>query len=507
MHLGLRELWMARQGRSPRRKPLSRHPTVECLEGRCLLAGNVLQTNLVSDLPGVAQQLDPHLVNPWGISESAGSPFWVSDNNAGVATLYNTAGVPQSLVVSIPSPGDPLGNSGTPTGTVFNPDLAGGGFMISGVDKTGAKISAPAIFLFATEDGTIVGWNPNVNPVGFDPAKAGTYGIIAVDNSTNPTAADGAVYKGLTVATDPTTGQTLLYASNFRHGTVDVFGTDFKPATTLPAGAFTDPKLPKGYAPFNVQELNGKIYVTYAKQDKAKHDDVAGPGHGFVDVFNLDGSPGLAGGNVRLVSRGQLDSPWGLAIAPSSFGNLAGALLVGNFGNGRINAYDATTGKFLGALKDPDGEPIQIDGLWALRVGNGGNGGDNQTVYFTAGLFGETHGLFGSLTPVAAGTPEGPAEAQMVTAAFDVVQIDLSTLLTDIANGASRTTIRQDEQNLHAAIVQFIQAETRFERDERADLFPHGKGREHSGESAASRDLDILDAVFADLAKLPGDFR
>jgi uncharacterized protein (TIGR03118 family) len=505
MRLGLRALWMARQGRAPRRKPLSRRPVVEYLEGRCLLAGNVLQTNLVSDLPGVAQQLDPNLVNPWGISESAGSPFWISDNNAGVSTLYNTAGVPQSLVVSIPSPGDPTGNSGTPTGTVFNIDLAGGGFVLTGVDKNGAAISAPAIFLFATEDGTIVGWNPNVNPVGFDPAKAGTYGIIAVDNSANPDPANGAVYKGLTVATDPTTGQTLLYASNFRHGTVDVFDTSFNPVTTLPAGAFTDPKLPKGYAPFNVQVLNGKIYVTFAKQNKDKHDDVAGPGHGFVDVFNLDGSPGLADGKERLVSRGRLDSPWGLAIAPSSFGDLAGALLVGNFGNGRIHAYDATTGKFLGTLKDPDGEPIQIDGLWALQVGNGKNGGDANTVYFTAGLFGETHGLFGSLAPVAEGTPEGPAEAQMVTAAFDVVQIDLNTLLTDIANGASRATIRQDEKDLHAAIMQFIQAERRFERDERHDLFSHGKGDEDSREAAASRDLDILDAVFADLANLPGN--
>jgi uncharacterized protein (TIGR03118 family) len=514
MRSGLRELWTLRLGRTLRRKPPSRRPAVEYLEGRCLLAGNVLQTNLVSDLPGVAQLQDPNLVNPWGIAESAGSPFWISDNNAGVSTLYSdnpgkTPPVPlsiNSLVVSIPAPGDPLGKSGTPTGTVFNPDIAGGGFMLTGVDKNGAAISAPAIFLFATEDGTIVGWNPNVNPVGFDPAKAGTYGIIAVDNSTNPTADEGAVYKGLTAATDSTTGQTLLYAADFRHGTIDVFDTSFKPVTTLPAGAFTDPKLPKGYAPFNVQLLNGQIYVTYAKQDKTKHDDVAGPGHGFVDVFNLDGSPGLADGKVRLVSRGKLDSPWGLAIAPSSFGSLAGALLVGNFGNGRIHAYNATTGEFMGTLKDPDGEPIQIDGLWALRVGNGGNGGDNQTVYFTAGLFGETHGLFGSLTPVAAGTPEGPAEAQMVTAAFDVVQIDLNTLLTDIANGASRATIRQDERNLRAAIEQFIRAEIRFERDERDDLFPHGMRGEDSGDAAPSRDLDLLDTVFADLGRLPGAF-
>jgi uncharacterized protein (TIGR03118 family) len=486
---------------------------VEYLEGRCLLAGNVLQTNLVSDLPGVAQLQDPNLVNPWGISESAGSPFWISDNNAGVSTLYTanpgkSPPIPlsiNSLVVSIPAPGDPLGASGTPTGTVFNPALSSGAFKLTGVDKNGAAISAPAIFLFATEDGTIVGWNPNVNPVGFDPAKAGTYGIIAVDNSANPTADLGAVYKGLTAATDPTTGQTLLYAADFRHGTVDVFDTSFHPVTTLPAGAFTDPNLPKNYAPFNVQVLNGKIYVTYAKQDAEKHDDVGGPGHGFVDVFNLDGTPGLANGNARLISREHLDSPWGLAIAPSSFGSLAGALLVGNFRNGHINAFDAATGKFMGELKDPDGEPIQIDGLWALRVGNGGNGGDSNTVYFTAGLFDETHGLFGSLMPVAAGTPEGPAEGQMVIAAFDVVQIDLNTLLTDISNGASQTTIRQDEMNLHAAIIQFIQAEIRFVRDEREDQSPRRPAAAVSGERHDLRDLDILDAVFAEFGKVPGD--
>src|SRR5262249_39166472 len=161
--------------------------------------------------------------------------------------------------------------------------------------------------------------------------------------------------------------------------------------------------------------------------DKSKHDDAAGPHRGFVDVFNLDGSPGLANNNVRLVSRGPLDSPWGLAIAPGSFGSLAGALLVGNFGNGRINAFNATTGDFLGAIKDPDGEPIAIDGLWALRVGNGGNGGDSNTVYFTAGIFGESHGLFGSLSPVVEGSPEGDAEQQFVQGAIDVVQLDLTT--------------------------------------------------------------------------------
>jgi len=501
MRLKLHRMLQSLQGRSACRKPISRRLSVECLEGRCLLSANVLQTNLVSDLQGVAQHFDPNLVNPWGISESPTSPFWVSDNNAGVATLYNTQGVPQSLVVSIPRPGDPTGASGTPTGTVFNTTLATKtpGFMIT----NGVK-SAPAIFLFATEDGTIVGWNPGINPVGSDPAKAGTFGTIAVNNSGNnftepdPLKQTGAVYKGLAIATDAN-GRTLLYATNFRSGKVEVYDTKFQLVTTLPAGAFTDPHLPKGYAPFNVQELGGKIYVTYAKQNAAKHDDVAGQGHGFVDVFNLDGTPGLADGKVRLITRGQLDSPWGLAIAPASFGELAGALLVGNFGNGRIHAYDAKTGHFLGTLKDPDGEPIQIDGLWALKVGNGGNGGDANKVYFTAGLFHETHGLFGSLTPVAEGTPEGLAEAQMVQAALDVFQMDLKVVLNDISSGVTGTALQQAIRDLDAAFVDLAQAEIRFAIDSRNDLSPH---KHHGVDSDNDAARVALDDVFADLGSL-----
>src|SRR3954447_1992677 len=436
----------------PARKPPKYRLGMEALEERSLLSADVLQTNLVSDLPGVAQVQDPNLVNPWGISESGASPFWISDNNSGVSTLYNAPGANNTpvsinpLVVRIPTPGDPLGATGTPTGTVFNTDGgATGGFTVSGVDKNGKPITAAAAFLFATEDGTLVGWNPTVNPKGFDPAKAGTYGIIAVDNSgnnfkkANPAKQTGAVYKGLTTASsatpifasDPDT-TTVLYAANFRSGKVEVYDTNFK-AVKLKAGAFADPDLPKGFAPFNVQVLGGKVYVTYAKQDANKHDDVGGPGNGFIDVFNLDGTPGLAGGKERLVSRGPLNSPWGLALAPSSFGALSGDLLVGNFGSGLIDVFNPTTGEFLGNLKDPDGEPIQIDGLWALKVGNGGNGGNANTVYFTAGLFDETHGLFGSLTPVAPGTPEGPAEQQRVTAFADVLQIAVQTLNTDLS--------------------------------------------------------------------------
>jgi uncharacterized protein (TIGR03118 family) len=476
---------------SPR--PVHRRLVLEALEDRNLLSANVLQTNLVSDLPGVATVTDPNLVNPWGISESSSSPFWIADNNSGQSTLYSVPGVnskPVSingLVVSIPTPGNPLGATGAPTGTVFNTDLAGGAFKVSGMDKNGNPTSAPAIFLFATEDGTIVGWNPGVNPVGFDPAKAGTYGIIAVDNSAIPSAADGAVYKGLTIATSATpiiasdpNSTALLYASNFRAGTIDVYDSKLTKVMSLPTGAFTDPNLPAGYAPFNVQVLNGQLYVTYALQNATKHDDVSGPHHGFVDVFNLDGSPGLTNGAVRLISRGALDSPWGLAIAPQGFAGLSApngdpVLLVGNFGDGHINAFDATTGASLGQLKDPDGEPIQINGLWALKVGNGGAGGASDAVYFTAGIFDETHGLFGSLTTAAPGSSEGTAEAQILTADSDVVQLHLMTLQNDIASGASKAQIRADIKTLDASLAQLARDEFRFAVDLRMDFGHSGR--------------------------------
>src|SRR5262245_54080608 len=234
-------------------------PQLEALEQRCLLDANVLQTNLVSDLPGVARFLDPNLVNPWGISESSGSPFWVADNATGVSTLYNTPGAPQELVVSIPAPGDPAGKGGKPTGTVFNIALGSGAFQI-----TDGTHTAPAVFLFATEQGTIVGWNPTVDPTGTfnGPNRVSTHAVIAVPS---PGGEDSPIYKGLAIAT--AAGVTRLYAANFHAGQIDVFGTDFQPATNLPTGAFTDPNLPAGFAPFNVQTLGGKIYVTYAEQD------------------------------------------------------------------------------------------------------------------------------------------------------------------------------------------------------------------------------------------------
>jgi uncharacterized protein (TIGR03118 family) len=322
--------------------------------------GSFRQTNLVSDGFVPAPLIDPSLKNPWGISSSRTSPMWVSDNNAGVTTLYTGAGAKVNLTVTIPGQG---GTQGSPTGTVFNGNST---------EFRGDR------FLFATEDGTIAGWN-----------GTGTVATTEVDNS-----APGAVYKGLAIGFDGVVDR--LYAANFRAARVDVFSTDYSPA-----GSFSDPNVPKGYAPFDVQNLGGVLYVTFAKQNAQKHDDVAGPGHGFVDRFDLYGHL-----LDRLVSRGQLDSPWGLAIAPASFGALAGDLLVGNFGDGRINAYTLAEGDFKGALRSTNGSPITIDGLWALRVGNGGggaNGGDPSAVYFTAGLNHENDGLFGTITKAGGG--------------------------------------------------------------------------------------------------------
>jgi len=373
----------------------------------------VLVTDLVGNAPIVTDRnrivhaphvIDPRLVNPWGIAENEASPFWVSDSNQGIVTLYSVSGTAGTtitpLAVGIPTPGNPLSATGAPTGVVFNVDLASKGFPIFGVDSNGNTATAPAVFLFATENGTIVGWNPGINPPGFDPARAGAYGIIAVDNSANPTPAAGAVYKGLAIATD-TAGNTFLYATNFRAGTVEVYDTSFNRVTPS-SNPFTDPNLASQYAPFNISLQSGRFFVTYARQDAAKHDSVPGHGRGFVDTFDLEGNM-LA----RFATRGQLNSPWGVVQAPTSFGPFAGDILIGNFGNGRINAFDSNTGEFLGKVINSKGQGILIDGLWSLLVGNGRAGGEPNTVYFTAGPNREKDGLFGSLTPVAPGTPCG----------------------------------------------------------------------------------------------------
>ena len=328
------------------------------------------QVNLVSDIAGLAAVTDPNLVNPWGVAFSPTSPFWVSDNGTGVATLYNGEGTPIPLIVTIPPPSGSTDTS-TPTGTVFNGPA---GFVVS---KDSA--SGPAFFIFDTEDGTISGWNPTV-----DLHNA----VLVVDNS-QPGGVDGstegAVYKGLAIAQ---TGEgSFIYANNFRDGIVERHDADFHFV-----GSFTDPDLPPRYAPFGIRNIDGQLYVTFAEQGEDKKDDVAGRGHGFVDVFDTTGHL-----LRRFVSRGRLNSPWGLALAPADFGKFSGALLIGNFGDGRINAYDPVSGRFLGNLRNQHGQALSIDGLWTITFGNGGFAGSPNELFFTAGINDEADGLFGKL--------------------------------------------------------------------------------------------------------------
>ena len=353
-------------------------------------------TPLVSNLANTAPTQDPVLQNAWGIAfTAAGSPFWVNDNQTGCSTLYLGNGTKVALQVSIPLPGNvvPAGSChavdpknplnpapATPTGIIWNPSAS---FLVPGT-----KI--PAVFIFATEDGTVSAWAGGLTP----PTNA----VLAVDNSMAPSAAAGAVYKGLVFGLSAKGG--LLYATNFRGGTVDVFGPSATGGMYTPVatdGGFVDPKIPAGYAPFGIANIDGDLFVTYAKQDAAKHDDVAGPGHGFVDVFDTDGHL-----LRRFEDRGALNSPWGVTRASFAFGRLSGKILVGNFGNGRINAF-SSDGRFIEELKGTHGRPIVIDGLWALTLGGGGSS-SSDTLYFSAGPNGETNGLFGTITPAVPST-------------------------------------------------------------------------------------------------------
>jgi len=318
------------------------------------------QKNLVSDVPKLAVTLDSNLVNAWGIDFSGTSPAWIADNGTGLSTLYTGTGSIIPLVVKIPSGSD---SPSAPTGLVFN---GTGLFSVKAHDLSGS-----AVFIFDSEDGIISGWNPNVNL-----HKA----IIAVNNSDK-----GAIYKGLAIGTND--NGSFIYAANFHSGWVEQYDSNFKWVRN-----FTDTSLPAGYAPFGIRTLNGKLYVTFALQDEDAEDDVAGPGHGFVDIFDLDGNM-----VKRLTSHGALNSPWGLAIAPANFGQFSGALLVGNFGNGHINAFDPSTGTPLGHMLRPSGAALEINGLWGLHFGNGAAAGPTNTLLFTAGPSDESHGLFGSI--------------------------------------------------------------------------------------------------------------
>jgi uncharacterized protein (TIGR03118 family) len=370
-----------RKTRVARRRVVSFRPEIEALEDRSVpsTASSVfLATDLVSDLPGIGQIQDPTLINAWGIALSPnGGAFWVSSNGQDVSKLYtgDVNGSPiklSSLVVSIPG--------GAPTGQVFNPTQD---FVV----KSGTA-SAPAVFIFVTENGDVTGWNPGVPPPA--PSTSAQLG----------THVDGAIFKGVTLAS--TADGNFLFATDFHNGQVDVFDSSFNLVSH-----FTDPTLTlKGFAPFNVADINGKLYVTFAKQDADAEDDVAGKGNGFIDVFDTAGHL-----EQRLVSNGPLNSPWGLALAPSNFGQFSNALLVGNFGDGHISAFDPDTGKFLGQLSSSSGHPLVIENLWGLAFGNGKTAGDPTTLYYSAGPGDETHGLFGKITANPAGT--NPVQASL----------------------------------------------------------------------------------------------
>jgi uncharacterized protein (TIGR03118 family) len=382
-------------------KLVSRHPAAAAVIAICAIAvttaraddgggaNRYVVTALVSDVPinGMNPTIDPVLQNAWGVAFSpAGSPFWVADNATGCATLYGGDGAKVAVQVSIPLPGDvvPMTSCKTvdpnhpptnaaPTGIIWNPSAA---FVVPGT-------TIQAAFIFGTEDGTLSAWAGGLTA---NPNNA----VIAVDNS-----ASGAVYKGLAVGVN--VHGVFLFATNFNAGTIDVFGSNgpdglFSPATT--DGGFTDPDIPAGFAPFGIENIDANLFVTYAKQIlPAKHDDMAGPGNGFVDVFDTDGHL-----LRRFASRGPLNSPWGVTRASFAFGRFSGDILVGNFGNGKINVFNSR-GQFIDELDRPNGKPLVIDGLWKLTLG-GGRTSSPDTLYFTAGPNGEKDGLFGTIAPV-----------------------------------------------------------------------------------------------------------
>ena len=362
-------------------------------------AQHYTQTNLVSNIAGQAPLQDPNLQNAWGLVSSPGgpnpgSPWWVSNNAGGTSTLYSIDATGAAHLVPInPAPNEFVIIPNAPVPTTPPPPGSPTGVMFNG-SSTDFLLApgAPAVFLFVTEDGTVQGWNPGVNR-----ASA----VIKVDNSQVPNAKHGAVYKGATIA--EIDGHKFILAANFRSGKIDIFDTNFK-QVHFGEDAFDDDRIPHDFAPFNVQGVGPNIYVTYAKQDAAKHDppDPGRPGDGFVDVFDRHGRL------LQQLEHGDwFNAPWGVVWATPDFGEFSNTILIGNFRGDNIAAFNPVTGKFLGNMLNPDGSTLLIDGLWALRFGNEGGSGPATTLFFTAGPNGETDGLLGTLTPVAAEKAEG----------------------------------------------------------------------------------------------------
>ena len=345
------------------------------------------QTNLVSDISGMAPLTDPNLKNPWGLTRSSSSPWWVSNNNSGTSTLYTGAGAAVPIngtgFVTIPPPGFAPGTQSTPTGVVFNGSATD--FLL----KTGSA----GRFIFVTEDGTIAAW------------ATGPNAELEVDNSDNGSG-KGAVYKGAT--SGEINGHKFLYVTNFRSGRVEVYDSTFK-RVYLGDDAFRlhgdcdrddhhdcdDDRDRQGFAPFNIQNIGGSIFVTYAKQDGAGHDDVAGPGLGFVEIFTPRGR------HIGHLQHGDwFNSPWGVVWTTRDFGEFSNAILVGNFGSGQIAAFNGFTYKFQGFLRNADNSILTINGLWSLTFGNDASAGPANTLFFSAGINDEADGLFGTITPI-----------------------------------------------------------------------------------------------------------
>jgi uncharacterized protein (TIGR03118 family) len=331
------------------------------------------QTNLVSNIVGRAPTIDPNLKNPWGLPRSAGSPWWVGNNNSGTSTLYDGKGNIIPLVVTVPPPkGAPAGTQSAPTGVVFNGSPTD--FLLAPGKQ--------AVFIFATEDGTISGWNPGVD---FQNA------VLEVDNSDGGEA-DGAVYKGMTSA--EIKGHRFLYVTNFRSAKVEIYNTNFK-QVHFDEDAFEAEGVPEGFAPFNVQNVGGTLFVTYAKQDAARHDPVGGDGLGYVELFTPRGK------HIGHLEHGDwFNAPWGVVWTTRDFGEFSNAILVGNFRSGWIAAFNGFTHKFIGWVRNPDDSLVTIDGLWSLTFGNDAGAGLANTLFFTAGINNENDGLFGTITPV-----------------------------------------------------------------------------------------------------------
>jgi uncharacterized protein (TIGR03118 family) len=361
--------------------------TFEILEERRLMSTSSFynQTNLVSDNGVAGTRTDPALVNGWGLDHTATGPWWVAGNGTGISPAYAGNGASAATNVAIPiAPGDAQAN---PTGLVTNPSKA---FVVS---ENG--VSGISEYVFVTENGTISAWNINVDA---------TNAILEVNNKPS-----GAVYKGAAIATSGRHPHPFLYATDFHNNKIDMFDGSFAPVT-LGAGAFTDSSLPAGYAPFNIANVGGLLYVTYALQDGPAHDDVGGPRHGFVDIYTTGGA--LV---KRFASRGSLDSPWAVVVAPHDFGLFSDDILIGNFGNGKISAFNRK-GRFEGFVVGGDANPIEIPGLWGLAFGNDSEAGPSNSLFFAAGPNDESHGLFGTLTigkshhhtVAAVTTPVGP---------------------------------------------------------------------------------------------------